>query len=512
MANDTTKVELVQGPDATRSVGKWTRRLMERELDGDGALGSALGTRVEQQWPGFVRELFGELYGLGTKELAAEDKRKGSGWIDEVLEQAQQLPEWRELQARSEGDPWRCGLGTRSAVEALESALGDALDQLPEDPQEMQDQADEAQQELEEYTEGMTLDAGGHPDPGQEAVANDLATEQVAAQTAADEAAEAAEQVRQEIKAGDGVKLRQALREAADEAHGELDEMEEALAGLGHGTGAGALTGVKAPTEQVAKALRANPELRRIAAIAGRIRLSAKREQASKCEHGREEICDVETGSDIPRLLPSELMMMADPILEPLLLLKIVESQALQYKMSGTEKAEKGPIVLLVDGSASMAGARHEWAMGVSLAMMEVAAMQNRSFALAHFGSSIMKHDVVANPRTMTLDQLVDMVCYFANSGTNIRNSVDWVKDTLIPQTGCLKGADLLLITDGQCCTGDFSQALRDLREEHGAATFGIAIQVGWMECNRAELADYHEVTDQQIRGGTEDIGGTLAL
>lgn len=505
-----TEAELVEGPDATRIVGRWPRLLMERELNGGGALCTALDERGEPQWPGFVRELFGELYGLGTKALESEAKRKGSGWIDEILEQAQQLPEWQELKARSQGDPWRCGMGTKSAADALRRALSDALDELPdEDPQALQNDADEAMRELEDHTDSMQLDGDGHPTLSDAARAKDLADCQVETQGMADEAAEAAEQVRQELK-GNGTKLRNALRAAADDTHGELDEMEEALAGLGHGTGAGALTGVKAPTEQVAKALRDNPQLRRIAAIAGRIRLSAKREQASKCDHGREEICDVELGNDIGRLLPSELVLLADDDTEWLLLRKLSEGNALQYKMRGTERAEKGPIVLLVDGSMSMAGARHEWAMGVSLAMMEVAAMQRRSFALVHFGSGIVRHDVVANPRSLTLPKLVEMVCFFANSGTNIQASVDWVTDSLIPGNGSLKGADLLLITDGE--SGDFSANIERLQTVHGAATFGISIQAPWRECNRAPLADYHQVTDQQIRGGTEDIGGTLAL
>lgn len=508
--------ELVHGPDATRTVGRWPRLLMEREVAEDGALVMAVETRETAQWPGFVRELFGELYGLGTKPLEPEAKRAGSEWIDVVLDQAAQLPEWQELRIRSEGDPWRCALGTHKAVNALEGALDEALDQLDDDdPQELQEQAQEARGQAD-LVEQAAQAADDDPSATEDEVAQasmaavDAEDEAAHLEEARDQALESAKAAAEQLAAGDGVELRKALRAAAEQAHGEIDEIEAALAGLGHGHGAGALTAVNAPTEQVAKALRDNPELRRIAAIAGRIRLSAKREQNTKCDHGREEICDIETGRDVQRLLPSELVMLADPDLELLLLRKLSEGQALQYRMRGTERAEKGPIVLMVDGSASMSGARHEWAAGVALAFMEVAAMQRRSFALVHFGSTICKHDVIENPRGLSLPKLIEMVCYFANSGTNIQDCVDWVKDTLIPDTGCLKGADLLLVTDGE--SGDFSANVEALRAEHGAATFGIAIETHWRECNREPLADYHRVTDAQIREGTEDIGGALAL
>ncbi len=500
--------ELVRGKDATRNVGRWTRHLMGRELEGAGALQEALEVRDAPQWPAFTRELFGELYGLGTKALPEGERAPGSEWIGEVLEQAEQLPEWRELQARSEGDPWRCGLGTASAVRALEDVLADALDQLPdEDPQELQDDADDAAKDAQDAEER----ARAVPSDDAEKAADDLAQAAKEAQDAADQAKAQGQQVAQAIADADGgAKVRGALRVAAQEAHSELDEMEEAMAGLGHGHGAGALTAVNAPSEQVAEALRGNPELRRIAAIAGRLRMTAKKKQATKVDFGREEICDVEIGSDIQRLLPSELVLLADPELEPLLMRKLVENQAMQYRMRGTERAERGPIVVMMDGSISMKGARHEWAMGVALAMLEVAAMQHRALALVHFGSRVLKSDVVANPRRLTLPKLIEMVTYWGRSGTNIQSSLDWVGEHLLGHEEALKGADVLLVTDGE--SGDFSAQVKALRESYGAATYGIAIQTDWCAENQEPLEDYHHVTDKQIHGGTEDIGGVLSL
>ena len=485
--------ELVSGPDVTRSVGSWTRRLIGMEAnDGVALVGALNAHRGAAQWPGFVRELFGELYGLGTRPLA--EAAAGGEWVAKILDIANGLPEWQELKARSEGDPWRCALGTDKAVRELAAELDDVLGDLPEkDP-------------AEAAVDAADLEAASAADPDNArlrraaAAARSLANVAAAdAQVVADKLSDKAETV-----------ARMAMRAAAQEAHREIDDMDAALAGMGHGVGAGALTAVGAPTEAVAKALRENPSLRRIAAIAGRLRISAKKRQATKTSFGREEICDVEIGGDIQRLLPSEQVMLGDPDLEPLLLRKLMERQALQYRLRGSERAERGPIVVMMDGSGSMAGARHEWAMGVALALLEVAAMQRRSLALVHFGSSVVKHDVIANPRGLSLPKIIEMVTFFANSGTNIQACLEWVGDNLLGAEESLRGADVLLVTDGE--SGDFSPQVRALRDQYGACTYGIAICQHWREVNKAPLEDYHHVTDDQIRRGAENIEGVLGL
>lgn len=509
---------MARGKDAQTQVARWTRHLMEREVrSSGGTFADALDARPEvETWPAFVRELFGNLYGLGQRELPEDDKAAGTEWIKAVLEQAQELPEWKELKARSEGDPWRCGLGARTAVDALEQALSDALDQVPDDdPEELQQDADAAKEDAEAAEqEAAAADDAGADDAAEMKTQADHATQEaVDAQARADSARMQAQEAAKQIGEGDGVALRKALRAAADEALEDIDAMDAAMAGLGHGHGAGALTAVNAPSEAVAEALRRDPKLRRIAAIAGRLRLSAKAEQRTKTDNGREEICDVEQGADLARLLPSETMLMADPETETLLFKKLHERQAMQYRMRGSEKADQGPIVVMLDGSVSMEGTRHEWAAAVGLALLEVAAMQDRSLALVHFGGGpkpILKSDVIASPRGITLEKLIEMVTYWGNSGTNIQGSLDWVGENLLKTEQCLEGADVLLVTDG--ASGDFSANIEALKEQYGASVYGIAIAQQWAECNREPLADYHEVTDVQIRGGSENIKGVLGL
>jgi uncharacterized protein with von Willebrand factor type A (vWA) domain len=156
-------------------------------------------------------------------------------------------------------------------------------------------------------------------------------------------------------------------------------------------------------------------------------------------------------GSDLARLLPSETVFLADADLEPLLYRKLIENAALEYELRGLETKAEGPIVLVVDESGSMSGTNDEWAKAVSLALMEVAARQNRVFAYVHFDNGVSRVDTFANPRSVALPELLDCVKHFTGGGTSIASGLQEA-DRIIGQAKehrDFKRADVVLITDG---------------------------------------------------------------
>src|SRR6185312_10631442 len=82
------------------------------------------------------------------------------------------------------------------------------------------------------------------------------------------------------------------------------------------------------------------------------------------------------------------------------LLRDLVESRALQYKLEGSESLGKGPLVVCLDKSGSMAGAADIWATAVALALLEVAQRQRRPFALLSFDARV-KDEVIVAPGEM---------------------------------------------------------------------------------------------------------------
>lgn len=448
---------LSEGRDQTITVDAFTRSLAVREADEDGVFRSALERHAVEQWPGLERELFARLYG-GTQVLS--EVKPADQWLQGIHEQVGELEEWADLARRSEGDPWAAGIGAGRITDVLGAVLDEAIRKLApkEDPARLEEEA----QELEDVA------------PGAGVVKAEQAEAQgiLAAQLANELALPSTER-----------KIREAVRVAAAEADAEIEGMQAALVGLGAGSSVGCLSAVKAPADEVRRVLASNPKLARIAKLAGRMRMRARDKQRSKVNYVPEQIVDVTQGADLQRLLPSELLLFASEETELLLLRRLAERQAFQYSLEGKESEDQGPILLCVDGSGSMDGARNEWAMAVGLALLEVCAMQRRAFGLCHFDSGVQKTHLVPASKRLTLEELVEMVCYFSGGGTNFSPPLAWSLEQI--KHGSWSKADVILVTDGGGSWGDSVQALGAV----GAAVYGVAIESDFSEAQREELA-----------------------
>jgi hypothetical protein len=115
---------------------------------------------------------------------------------------------------------------------------------------------------------------------------------------------------------GDGGAMR-AVAKALGDASKDVGEYSDACNALGCGPGAGG--NGQMDTKRAAAAfarVRNSAQLRRIAELAGRFRRVAAAKQRQKVTHALDEVAGVELGADLGRLLPSELVKLADEELE----------------------------------------------------------------------------------------------------------------------------------------------------------------------------------------------------
>lgn len=456
--------ELAQGPDATLNVGRWVRILAKGEACEAGEFAGALAERSEGCWPGFMRDLFGSLYGLGVEPVETPDP--AVAWAGKVLEAAAELPEWRRLCEAAEGDPWRCGLGAANVAHELKSAIDEALSKQKELEQA---QAEQVKADAKASAQRKRVQRAGG-DPEQDPKCQKLAQAATEAEAAVADAAQAM------ADAVDVGAVEHAVQKGSEKANGEILQLQLAATALGCGEGAGVLSAVKAPEAALQSALRKNAKLRRIAMLAGRLRMSAMRVQRAKAAESREELHDVGLGSELARLLPSETMLLAMEETELVLLRKLAEGEAMQYELRGKERVERGPLVVLVDSSGSMNGARNEWAMGVALALLEVAARQRRAFELVHFDYTVQHSWYEPNPRAVTMDKLVAGVSYFSGGGTNIDTALAHAEKR-IAAAGALKKADVVLVSDGMD-SSPYPARIKAMQDKLGARTYAIGIAV----------------------------------
>lgn len=272
--------------------------------------------------------------------------------------------------------------------------------------------------------------------------------------------------------------IRKLVRMGSESASAALEEYRDAVEGLGQvmfGTGKGNHERRALDDKKVglARRLRGDPRLKRIAQLAGRFTRIGQQKRRSKVLHGAEEITDVELGNDLGRLLPVELVKLRHPRLHALALRDLLERKAMQYALTGKDKLGKGPLVLLLDRSWSMEGPADEWSVAVALALLGLAKVERRTFALVAFTNEVI-YEAVVKPGERLDEEALNLTC---NGGTDIDAAVFRGLDIIERNPGALSEADLVLVTDG-CSSADRAPELRRKAKALGVTVVGVGIRV----------------------------------
>lgn len=238
-----------------------------------------------------------------------------------------------------------------------------------------------------------------------------------------------------------------------------------------------------------------NEKFRKIAQIIGPMRRLAMSEQSKKLDFAKDEIFDLELGSNIEQVLPEELLFLTDEEIDMLFYEKFYNDNLMQFKLRGTEKVAKGGIIFIEDGSSSMSGSRETWAKAVGLALLQIARSQKREFFSIHFGGpgvwketnfngpnrAIFTEDYAGNKQEFTeeLDGILDFAETFFSSGTDFVTPLSRAMDRIgkdFDNEGKIK-ADIVFCTDGQAGVPQtFLDMLAAEKERTGCRIFGIVI------------------------------------
>lgn len=240
--------------------------------------------------------------------------------------------------------------------------------------------------------------------------------------------------------------LRRAVRRMLRAVEGEVGEALGA---------AQALLGDVSPTETdlshvlaARDAIRDSGKLRKIADLAGRMRRLALRKHKDRPRHGPDEIVDVELGGEITRLLPSELALLRHPILRKDVLRRLLNREALQYRMQTNEPQAKGPIVCMLDESGSMRGAREVWSKAVALGLCAIALEDRRDVYMISFaGTGVMRETFFPGGTTASVADLVASLERFFGGDTDFQTPLDRALE-VVGESRWSK-ADLVMVTDG---------------------------------------------------------------
>lgn len=251
-------------------------------------------------------------------------------------------------------------------------------------------------------------------------------------------------------------------------------EATEGLSGVGFGTSTnqGARTD-GSPARRLSQRLKRDERLARIALLSGKFKRIAAQKQKSRVKHGADEVSDVELGSNLSRVLPSELVKLSHPLLRKAFLSSLLEGKVMQYRLSGTDSLGRGPLVCCLDKSGSMSGAADVWATAVALALLDVAQRQRRPFALLAFDGDVKRVDIVEVGGQLPEETLFTE----CSGGTDITRVMTRALSIIQTSNGALKKADVVLITDGESDTTE-APAIRKLAEQLKVTVLGVGIGV----------------------------------
>lgn len=293
-------------------------------------------------------------------------------------------------------------------------------------------------------------------------------------------------------------KARAALRSVFVRAAEQAIEHKEALNAALHGY-SDAKSGETIDNEdpagrmKLAQRLSKDDRLRKVLALAGRLRKIAQGNRRVKGPHQREEVVGIERGNDVGRALPSQLALLAHPIARKLVQRSIVERTLPQYKLSGKENQGRGDIVALLDCSGSMSGAPWDYAVAVAIALIGAAHADDRNVTIARFDTRIcgsvarLKGGAVAVgsgsavpvKTTASIGSAVLQVAgWRANGGgTEFTPALTWALDRIADQPR----ADLIFVTDGQAEDPSTLMPRIQAAKSRGMRIFGLTVNGGSM-------------------------------
>jgi uncharacterized protein with von Willebrand factor type A (vWA) domain len=446
-----------------------------------------------------VEDLFCLLYKLEPRWRPAEAVAAAATLNRELLAGLRDHPLLDSVRAESQLDEVKAGLGALLLGEHVLGLLreerlltrGDLLDLW-----DLERHEEELRRRGEELANLERADAAPETRAEAERAAR-VAEGQLRQKTAriAERLAEIPSRARAAVPAG-VAGLRRELAETAAEAQS-----------WGTGLGAG---GRHSPGRQIelGRRLATNPKLRRVAALVGRMRAQAVALRRRSLERTSEEVYAVELGSSLDRLLPPELLALRHPSLRRDLFRRLAEGQLLTYRLRGADERGRGPMVVCLDGSSSMAGEKEVWSKAVALTLLEIARRQRRLFRFVCFSSAdtpLFTLDL--NPRdhhAVREDRALDVAEYFPGGGTDFETPLDAALATLA--TARYRRGDVVLITDGECRVEPaWLERFRREKRRLDFSLFSILIDVGpSSSATLAQLSDrvtsVSQLTDDAVR------------
>jgi uncharacterized protein with von Willebrand factor type A (vWA) domain len=257
-----------------------------------------------------------------------------------------------------------------------------------------------------------------------------------------------------EILAKFDKKIERQIQSSLAIARDRVEEAEDEITGWGSSMGIPAEKALGKRIDLASKLIKSE-KLRKLSNMVGSLKeemLTSRRKVWSKTGS---EVYNVSNGSDLGRIIPSELLALSHKHLRKDFMKRFIEEKLLQYYLR-LEKG-RGPVVVCLDGSSSMSGDKEIWSKAVCITLLDYAKRQRRKFRVIVYSSkgSPLKYfeSRAGNRWGMSENDIIELAEYFPGGGTDFQDPLDKASELL--SLSKFKRGDVVFITDGECDVGD---------------------------------------------------------
>lgn len=407
-------------------------------------------------FPHLLGDVWSGLY--KTNPQMAKEPNKQVAHHGPIMDQLLKNNEYQSMREHTKLDEFSAGIGTLKMGEAVQDIIKNLDEETKKQLEKAEQKLIEAKsknQEAEMKKEGAELTTNEEQRQKLLDEANKLLSQAKRAEKAGQKLSQqAGEKIEEYLNSPTGqASLTKAISSAKQQTKEETEQVNNLFKGINAGDQPGEPQIVSASEKlKLAEAMKDNPKLQKVANLTGKAKeiAGAKQKQKSKNTPQRGSI---EFGDAVERMLPQEMLVLKNQRQE--FLRRYAEQNVLQYSKEGKEKLGKGPIIVLLDTSGSMSGREDEEAKAITLALLSLAAKQNRAFCLVNFSSSNeIKTWKFKNAKKVKAGEIVEIVEFFWNGGTSFMSPLDEAK-SLIRSNKDFKKADIIMITDGSAQMDD---------------------------------------------------------
>lgn len=423
-------------------------------------------------WEDLTGDMFRSYHTHDTPEIV-DEVDPGVELHRRIMPKLMAQDEHAESRNMTRDDPTLAAIATMAATRHLRETLTEELAEQVREQQEFEEAREQAR-EQQGSLEGMREEARTHHNAGQP-VPQELTEaikQAVQEQRSALERCKAIQQAPTPMSMG----AQEAIAGAA-EAGAQAAEAAQGIPSFGAGFGAGEPT-YTSPEQALSIAERwaNNPDLRKMAELFGRMDRDLRFKRSKRVTGGEDEIVDVTLGDNLRRVVPSELALLSDDDWEDDFFARYAGGELLQFSTVGEENAGRGPILIVLDGSGSMAGERNIWSRATAMCLLHIARLEKRDFGLIEFSSGGQLAEWLFPTKVpMDGEAVIDMASHMFGGGTTPIIGVTRA-DQVMKEAPTFKKADVVLIGDGEATFGPEDERLRSQLTEMGVRLFGIGI------------------------------------